>query len=85
MIKVVTNSFVFKFTGGGGEGRGRGCYFCHKFSDQPHVTVYANCGCESDDFCLFVCLPCITKGLKESAEGWERLLSDAKKGEPKKQ
>lgn len=81
MIKVVTDSFVFKFTGGAGEGHTRQCYYCRRFSEQPHVTVYPNCGHGSEVFCLFVCESCIKQGLKESREGWERFRADAKKGE----
>jgi len=81
MIKFVS-SFVFKFVGG--DGVDRGCYYCHKITGEPHVAVYANCACETDEICLFICRSCIGKGLRESAEGWERLLSNAKKDDTPK-
>lgn len=70
MMKVTTNSYVFKFVGG--DATARLCYYCRKSKLCGMICVYGNAPDSSDDG-IFVCPKCATKGCKASESQWRML------------
>jgi hypothetical protein len=71
VIKVCTNSYVFKFVGGETHQR-RSCYYCRKRKKGGMICIYGNTEAATEDT-IFVCPACAVRGCKESEDAWKKI------------